>query len=129
MRAKIAVTGLKELRRDLKSLEDATPKEVSQVLKEGADIVAKDAAVRAPRRSGKLAGSIKPGTSGANAFVKSDLPYAAVHQWGGRVGRNKSVKIEGKHYLTEAAEAKEDEVAQKVEDGLHALIRRHGLDG
>ena len=122
----IQVDGLKELRRDLKKLGKEAQKELRVALKAGAEMAVPAAQSLAPKRSWELAGSIKSGTSGAKAFIGSKLPYAAVHQWGGRVGRNKSVQIQPKHYLTKAVEETAPRIMDHIEDEIGNLARRLG---
>lgn len=63
------------------------------------------AAARAPRRSGKLAGSIRPGATQKAGVVRAgraSIPYAGVIHWGWP-GHN----IAAQPFLTEAAAATE----------------------
>ena len=123
----VRVENLDAIRRAFRSVDKGAVKEVQAVTKKAAEIVAVEARVRAPRLSGALAGSIKATTSGHKGIVRSRLPYAAVHEWGGRVGRNKSVYIKGRHYTTGALEAKQGEVQRELADGFDDVLRRNGF--
>lgn len=51
------------------------------------------------QRSGDLRARIVPSSNRDSASIGSNLPYAAIHQFGGMAGRNKKVKIEARSYL------------------------------
>lgn len=123
----IRIEGLKELRRDLKALASGAPKELRSGLVDAGQDVASEARSRAPRRSGRLAGSIRSEASGSGAVVGSPLVYAPVHEFGGRVGRQRATRIRESAFARGALEDKADSVAQKVEDEVERLARRHGF--
>ena len=98
---KVELRGADELDRTLEraakeigDLEDAD--------KAAAALIAREAARRAPRRTGKLAGSLKAGTVRGKPTVSSDLVYAPPIHYGWRA-RN----IAPNRFLTEAADATE----------------------
>jgi len=119
----IQVAGLKELRRDLGVMDKALPREVSKANKAAAEIIAAEARSRAPRRSGRLATSIKAGTSGPRALVRSRLPYANTIHWG-RLTRG---PVTGRPFISEAIETKKDDFIDKLGDVIEALSSRHGF--
>lgn len=87
-----------------------------------------------PRRTGKLAASIQPASTqktGRVAYSQpASVPYAGFIEFGGAVGRNKSVKrpfVRGGRYLFPAAEAEREPVFDTLSTELDRLIRRAGL--
>ena len=81
---------------DIESLEDGH--------KAVADLIAGEARARAPRRTGRLAGSLRGTVTAGKATASSDLVYAPPIHWGWRA-RN----IKPNRFLTEAAEDTEPE--------------------
>ncbi len=68
----------------------------------------KRAAILAPVDTSALAnsGTVKPVTNGYMIkFGSSRVPYARIHELGGKTGRNKSVTIKAKRYLGQATES------------------------
>jgi HK97 gp10 family phage protein len=139
----IVVTGLKEVKAGLKEIGDAgAQKEVRLALKKGAEIVAADARGRVPSRTGRAAGSIKAGTSGASAFVvggKGSVRYYGWLDFGTRNPRHGNPRSVGPwsgsgtgpakgRFIYPALEAKQDEVAAQIEQGVNEVIKRVGLD-
>ncbi len=51
------------------------------------------------QRSGDLAKSIVPGHTATTAFVSTNWPYAAIHQFGGWAGRGRKVYIPARPFL------------------------------
>ena len=123
----VQVKGLADLRRDLRRLDQEALKEIRGALKDAADVVARDAATLAPRRTGRLAASYRPFTSGNVAGVRSRLPYAGVIEFGGTI-RPRGVPIEIRRYepVTRAVERQRDRVVEQVADGIEAAAKRTG---
>jgi hypothetical protein len=123
----VKVNGLAELRRDLRELEPTTAKEIQRVLKEGAQIVAEEASRLAPRRTGTLAGSYRAYTRGARAGVRSPLPYAAVHEYGGTIRpRGTPILIQRSEPVTRAVERQTDAIVASLAEGIEAATSRDG---
>src|SRR5687768_14091777 len=113
----VKVEGLAELRRDLRLLEPATAKEVQRVLRDAAGVIAREAALLAPRRTGALAESYRPYTRGNRAGVRSRLPYAAVHEYGGTISpRGTDILIQRSEPVTRAVERQTDTVVRELGD-------------
>lgn len=131
----VRVEGLKELRRDLRGVEKALPRELTKTLKEAASPVADKAKALAPRGSGRLAASIRPYASGTAVTVATRLPYGDVIHWGGTTGRGHrpgvggsgSVKVAGSRFVERAAVDREDETAERLGDGIEELLGRNGF--
>jgi phage virion morphogenesis protein len=49
--------------------------------------------------TGRLLGSIEARVRGGRLVLSTDLPYAAIHQFGGRAGRRGAAKIPARPYL------------------------------
>lgn len=77
----ITIEGLKELRAELRSAEMASPRELTVALKEGADSVTARAKELVPKRSGKMASSLRSFSSATSAGVQSSHPGAGVQEF------------------------------------------------
>jgi hypothetical protein len=134
----VNVSGLAEVRRDLRRLGDAEElKEVRDALKHGAEIVAADARRRVGG-TGRTAASIR-GTAGGNkAYVvggKASVPYYGWLDFGSRkakTGQPRSVgpwagtgkgPLKGR-FIYPAIGAKSDEVARFVGQAIDRVARR-----
>lgn len=81
----IRVTGLDEVRRGLRALQADLPKELTRIHRQAAETVAEAARRKAPRRSGRLAGSVKPQAGQKYARVAAGrklVPYAGPIHFG-----------------------------------------------
>lgn len=108
-------------------MQPATLKEIRNVVRDAARIVAAEASRLAPRQSGALAASIRGTTSGDKGIVRSPLPYAPVHEYGGVVRpRGAPVPIKASRYVGRALENKQDAIVDALGDGLEAVAARHG---
>lgn len=133
--ARVGVKGLTDLRRDLRKVEQQLPRQLTQTMKEAAEPVARKSAALAPRRTGKLAASIKAGARGTTASVRSRLPYANVIAWGGTTGRGHkpgvggsgSVKIAASRFPEKAADAEGEGFMGRLADGIEQLLGRNGF--
>lgn len=131
--ATIRVTGVRELRRQLNQLD----KDLAKALKEGLFEIAKEIADKTrpkiPVRTGKAAASLKPRKQSAAAAVAvggNKAPYYQWIEWGGRVGRNKSVVrpfIPEGRYLYPTLKEERDQVREKFDRIVEDVSRRAGL--
>ncbi len=83
--AGVEVIGARELRRALRTLPKEYRRELATIHKKAVKPVVDTAKVLAPRRSGRLAGSIRAlgsQTSGRVAVGKKSVPYAGVIHYG-----------------------------------------------
>lgn len=139
----IVLSGLKELKASLKTIGDmASQKEIKVALKRSAEIVAADARRRVPSKSGRAAGSITAGTSGASAYVKGGKASVKYYGWldfGSRTPRHGNSRAEGPwrgsgtgptkgRFLYPAIAAKEQEVGAQLEAAVNDVIKRVGAD-
>lgn len=104
----IAVEGLRPLLRALKHTEDRLDKNLKLRLKEIARPVADRAKRNAPKRSGRLAGSIKTAATLKGAAVRSTLVYAPIHEYGGRTGRGN--RIRASRFMERAVQSSQGDV-------------------
>lgn len=91
----IKVDGLKEFGRDLKRLDSDLPKAVRVALNSAVEMVADTARPDVPSRSNRASRSIKPRSTRTLARITAGGNRAPYYPWldfGGRVGRNRSVR-------------------------------------
>lgn len=123
----VEVKGLRDLRRDARRLGPDYLKEIQRVIKGAAEIVAREAATLAPRKTGRLAESIRGTTSGDKGIVRSPLPYAPVHEYGGSISpRGTKIQIRESGFVRRAIENKQDAIVDALGDGLEDAARRNG---
>jgi phage gpG-like protein len=123
----VRVEGLRELRRDLRRIDPQIAKELQRELKDAAGKVAAEAALLAPRRTGALAESYRPFTSGNIAGVRSRLPYAAVHEYGGTISpRGTDILIKRSEPVTRAVERQTESIVEHVGDAIETAARNAG---
>jgi len=122
---KVAFVGLREFQRALRQIDPDLRKELREVQKEAAQIVAVTAAARAPRRTGRLAGSIRATATQKAGSVRAGgarLPYAGPIHFGWRA-RN----IRPQPFIYDALDARREQVVRKFESGIESLFRKAGL--
>ena len=134
----IKVEGLRELRKDIKRLQD---RDMAEALREanryGAIIVADAARPNVPVRTGKLRGTIKPLAGQTVGRVKAGsarVPYAGAIHWGrkrGNVGRppgnrRGSNVVEGRPFLWEALDRKRQQIIDEYQRQIDVILERVG---
>lgn len=126
----IQVAGLREFRRSLSTADAATTKIINEELRAAAEKVADTARSLAPRKTGRLAASLKPYATGNRVGVRSRLPYANVQHWGGTTGRGHSeskrgaTRVRGTEFITRAVDGREDQIIRDLGGALErALVR------
>lgn len=87
----------------------------------GNEIVA-DAQAHAPRKSGRLAGSIRANAWSTGVRVGSPVRYTGVQEYGWR-----RHGIEPHYFLTNAADSKEQAAADDIAAEVNRLIKEAGL--
>jgi hypothetical protein len=129
----IRITGLRELQASLKAMDGEAQKELRVALNEAAEIVVKGARQRMPSRSGKARASVKVASGQREAKVKfgsAKTPYTPWLDFGGRVGRNKSISrpvLRHGRYVYVAYDAQRHNIQRLLEKRLSDLIDRHHL--
>ena len=69
------------------------------------------------QEEGNLVGTIAAQVQGEGVAIGSNLPYATIHQYGGKAGRGRKVTIPARPYLG-TNEADDQEIASLIEDHL-----------
>lgn len=120
----IQVKGLRETVRTLEKF-GAAAADLKAAFTRIGNLVANEAKVLAPRKSGKLAGTIKASNTKNKSIVRagSGIAYAGVQNYGWP-----RHNIEGKHFMETALQTKQDEAFTALNDELHGLIRNLGLN-
>lgn len=130
----IKVTGLKEFRRDLKTISTDLPKCIRLANNEVADIVVVWVKDHMENRTGGAVSTVKAASTQKEVRVKegsAKRPYVPWLDFGGRVGPKRSVKrsfhSDGR-YLYPALYANRDVLVDKLADQLIALCRKAGVE-
>ena len=130
----IKIQGLTTFQRALKEMDDGAQKQLRLVFNRAADLIVREAPRGMPRKTGAAERSIKARSGQREAVVVAGgtkAPHYPWLDWGGAVGRKKSVKrrfIKGGRYLYPAYSRNTATVQRILEDGLHELVRDAGLD-
>jgi hypothetical protein len=133
MKAEVHVTGLKDYKKALRQIDDKLGTELRKGLNEVAQVVIDDARPKVPYLTGRAQASMKAGSSQTAAQIKVGGTTAPHYMWlefGGRVGRNKSVVrpfIKGGRYVYPSAAQKHDVLVDKLEDVIGTLTRKAGF--
>ena len=122
----IQVRGLRELRAALRDADKTLGPELRKGLNEVADVILDTARPLVPTRSGKARSSLKAGSTERAVQIKAGgvkAPYWGWLDFGGKVGRSKSVRrpfIMGGRYIYPALRKRRDD----IEDKLYEVIDR-----
>ena len=115
------MVGLARLRRTLKDFEDGVA-DLKDANAAAAEIVAREAQARAPKRSGALAGTIRGNRAAGKAVVaagKAKVPYAGPIHWGWPARG-----IPRRPFITDAAAATQTTWLEEYEQNLQRLADR-----
>lgn len=130
----IRIDGLRSFVRGLKAIDKDLPKATRIAGNTAAGIVVDEAEPRVPRRSGRAAASIRAKSTRTAARVaggKKSVPYFGWLDFGGRVGRNRSVKrpfIKSGRYIWASYSDKKDDVQDTLRDALVKIARDAGIE-
>lgn len=130
----IQIEGLTKFVKDLKKIDRELPKAVRLAGNEAAQLIVEWAKPKVPKRSGKAAGSIKAASTQKGGRVKAGgnkAPYYAWLDFGGRVGRNKSVARQfysDGRYLYPALHAQRDEIEEIYRNALIKIVEGAGIE-
>lgn len=132
---KIVVVGIPDLQKALKQIDRDLPKELAAGLAEASQIVLDAAKPKVPRgKTGRAQDSMKvrkQQRGAALAVGGSKAPYFPWLDFGGKVGRNKSVKrpfIPEGRYIYPTLKEKRPQVAAKVDEVLERLATAAGFE-
>lgn len=130
----IRVEGLREVQAALKHLDGQSQKALRVALNNAVEVVAQDARRRMPYRTGKARSTVKASSSQREARVSEGsrrVPYVAWLDYGGRVGRNRSVVRPfrpGGRVLYPAYGAHRDDVLDLLTQEIIEVARQAGLE-
>lgn len=134
MAESIRIDGLRELNAALKRADTELPKRVRLELNDAIAELAKEVAGRFPRRSGRAAGSVRPRstrTAARLAMGGARAPYAAWLDFGGAVGRKRSVRrrfYQSGRYLWPTFAKRKPDILARLERALVEVAREAGFD-
>lgn len=131
MSASVRVDGLRELRRDLKQIDRTLPRQLNAEIKRAAGPMRSEAAHLAPKRTGRLAASLKVGTSGSKVRIYSRRSGASVVHWGGRHplfgNRQRFYQQKANPFLVRAAERNAGQLERDLAHAVESLMRNVGF--
>jgi hypothetical protein len=132
--AYVEVTGLKEFRASLKEMDAGLPKKIRVALNSASELVIDYAKPKVPQRSGRARGSLKVRSSQLEARIAAGgtrAPYYPFLDFGGSVGRGKSVKrpfyTEGR-YIYPGLRENRAKITDQMSVALSDLARESGLE-
>lgn len=132
---KIQVVGLKELQKALRDIERDLPKELAAGLAEVSEMVLVKARALVPRgKTGNAQESMKVRKQQRGASIAvggTKAPYYPWLDFGGRVGRRRSVKrtfIQGGRYIYPTLKVMRPQVNAKVDEVVRRLSTQAGFD-
>lgn len=129
----IRVTGLKEFSRDLKKIDADLPKALRVALNGSAEIIVDEARGDVPRLTGKASASVKARSTKAAVRITGGGNRAPWYPWldfGGRVGRNRSVRrafLADGRYIYAAYHNRQPEFAEILEAALLDIVASAGI--
>lgn len=129
----IKIDGLAEFSRNLRKLDADLPKALRVALNGAADVVVGYAVPRVPKRSGKAARSIKARSTRTAVRIAaggSRAPYFPWLDYGGRVGRNRSVQrafMKDGRYIYAGYFAKKEEFTAVLTQALLDVAAQAGV--
>lgn len=115
----VRIEGLSKLHRELRQFDTALPKELKEVSKAAAELVADTSRSNVPVRKGDLQRAIKAAATAKGAEVRVKLIYAAPIHFGWRAHN-----IEPQPFVYDAVDERADEVYASFEQGLAELLER-----
>lgn len=130
----IEIEGLREFQAALKQMDGESQKQIRVALNSVADVVTQGAARRVPTRTGAAKASLKSQSSQREAKVlggSKKVPYYGWLDFGGRVGRNRSVKrpfVRSGRYLWPTVAANRTTLTAALQEALVRLARDAGLE-
>lgn len=135
-RARIEIEGLRDARRAIRRVSDDSKTELRGAHRAVSEIVARQAKIEVPVRSGRLRASIRAGATTTRGQVKAGgygIRYAGpVHfGWSSRPNTSRGWRggpIAPQPFIYEAADRRIRDVLDEYERQMGAIIRRHGLD-
>lgn len=131
----IRIEGLNEFVRNLKTLDGDLPKAVRLAFNKAADLVVSDAAPKVPSKSGRARRSVKSKSSQRFARVvggNARTPYYPWLDFGGRVGRNNSIRRpyfkDGRYIYQAFFGLPSGRIEEVMTDALLDVVRQAGIE-
>jgi hypothetical protein len=130
----IKIDGLSQFRANLKTLDRELPKALRLAFNAAADIVVDDAKPRVPSRSGRARGTVKAKSTQSYSRVSGGGNKAPYYPWldfGGKVGRNRSVArpfIKDGRYIYHAYYANRNRYVEVLEASLVKVAEQAGIE-
>lgn len=122
------VEGLRELQRDLRKLGDATKMEMKATHLEAANIVADDAAKKAPVRTGRLRASIKGSAVMTGGRVRIGYGGGPASLYAGPIHFGwPARRIRPQPFVYDALDPKRPEVLRLYEQRMDELTKKYDL--
>lgn len=127
MTEQVRIEGLREFRAAVRAADASLGREIRKALNKAAEIVAPEAQKTIPRRTGRLAASVRPAstqTEGRVAMGSNAVPYAGWMNFGGAVGRKHATvrpRVPEGRYLYPAFQRRESDVQEAAEDALNVI--------
>lgn len=130
----IKITGLVEFQRALRALDAELPRALRLAHNQAAEVVVEWARPRVPTTSGRARASVRATSSQRDARVTGGgarVPYYPWLDFGGRVGRQKSIKrpfLSGGRYIYPGYTRNRDQVEGVLLAALLEVCRRAGVE-
>lgn len=130
----VSIDGARQLARSLKAVNAELPKQLRRELNTVADLVVTGAKARVPARSGAARRSIRPASLPSAVRISGGGARAPYYPWldfGGRVGRGKSVKrpfLKSGRYVYPAFFRERARVVDAIGDAVVRTVESAGLD-
>lgn len=130
----IKVDGLAQFSRNLKKLDSDLPKGLRIAHNEAGQLIVNYARPKVPKDSGKAAGTVKAKstrTEGRVSGGSARYPYYAWLDFGGRVGKNKSVSrpyIKSGRYLYAGLSNQFGEIMEVLNNALLDVAKQAGVE-
>jgi hypothetical protein len=130
----IKIDGLAQFNRELKKLDAELPKAMRIALNEAADVIVSYAVPLIPKRTGRAARSVKARSTRNAARVVGGGNRAPYYPWldfGGRVGRNRSVQrpfLSDGRYIYEGYFKRRDEFGEVLTRALLGVAAQAGIE-
>ena len=125
---RVEVVGLDDLRRELRGLEADARRELRQVNKEAAEVVAEETRRLAPKRSGKLRDSVRAFAGQKEAGVKvgtpARVPYAGPVNYGHGPPRAQGGYVKGQQFIQRAVGRKIEKVRDLYDSEINRLAKK-----
>lgn len=130
----IRISGLREFNRDLRKLNADLPKALRVAHNEGAEFIAALARAGVPVRTGRARGTVKARSTRTLSRVQGGSNRAPYYPWleyGGRVGRRRSVHRpyrKAGRYIYPAFSGNYQRLTEILTDALLDVARRAGVE-